>query len=238
VDGPKVLLSWSTGKDSAWALHLLRQQPGVEVVGLLTTVNAAFDRVAMHGVRRELAEAQAASAGLPLRTVPLPWPCPNAEYERLLRAELVRARDEGVTHAAFGDLFLEDIRAYRVRLLDGTGVTPLFPVWTSAAETPRLARAMLAAGLRAVLTCVDPARLDPRFAGRQFDDALLAELPPGVDPCGENGEFHTFCYAGPPLRFAVGVTVGEVVTRDGFCFADLLPAVTSARSGTGSSSCG
>jgi uncharacterized protein (TIGR00290 family) len=220
----KVLLSWSSGKDSAWALHLLRQQRELEVVGLLTTFNEAAGRVAMHAVRRELVEAQADAAGLPLWPVMLPWPCPNEEYEKRIGEAVARARAQGITHIAFGDLFLEDVRAYRVRQLAGTGVEPLFPVWASVHETPRLARDMLAAGLRAVLTCVDPRQLDPSFAGRTFDAALLAELPASVDPCGERGEFHTFCHAGPMFAKEVAVRVGATVTRDGFCFADLLPA--------------
>ncbi len=220
----RVLLSWSSGKDSAWALHLLRQRPDIEVVGLLTTFNEAANRVAMHAVRRELVEAQADAAGLPLWLVLLPWPCPNDEYERRMADAVSRARAEGVTHIAFGDLFLEDIRAYRIAKLAGSGVEPLFPVWASVAETPRLARDMLAAGLRAVLTCVDPRQLDPAFAGRALDEALLAELPPSVDPCGERGEFHTFCYAGPMFAKEIAIRVGETVTRDGFCFADVLPA--------------
>ncbi|HZT79546.1 MAG TPA: ATP-binding protein [Gemmataceae bacterium] len=220
---PQVLLSWSTGKDSAWALHQLRRRGETDVVGLLTTFNEAADRVAMHAVRRELAEAQAAAAGLPLWPVNLPWPCPNAEYERRMAAAVARARAEGITAVAFGDLFLEDVRAYRERQLDGTGLAPLFPLWGTPADTPALARDMLAAGLKAVLTCVDPKQLDGRFAGRSLDAALLAELPPAVDPCGERGEFHTFCHAGPMFTEEIPVEVGEVVCRDGFCFADVRP---------------
>ena len=193
----RVLLSWSSGKDSAWALHVLRQRPDLEVVGLLTTFNEESNRVAMHAVRRELVEAQAAAAGLPLVPVMLPYPCTNEVYERRMRAALAEAKAAGVTHMAFGDLFLEDIREYRVRLLQGTGIEPLFPIWTTAEETPALARRMLAAGLGAVLTCVDPKQLSERFVGRQYDETLLAELPAGVDPCGERGEFHTFCYRCP-----------------------------------------
>ena len=195
-----VLLSWSSGKDSAWALHMLRQQPDLEVVGLLTTFNEAFDRVAMHAVRRELVEAQAAATGLPLHPVMLPYPCSNEVYEERMKIAVDEASDSGVTHIAFGDLFLEEIRQYRVRLLEGTGVEPLFPIWTTLEETPNLAREMLESGLRAVLTCVDPKQLSERFVGRQFDDAFLAKLPPGVDPCGERGEFHTFCYKSPDFR--------------------------------------
>jgi uncharacterized protein (TIGR00290 family) len=217
----RVLLSWSSGKDSASALYILRQQPNVEVVGLLTTFNEAADRVAMHGVRRSLVEAQSAAAKLPLWQAPLPFPCSNAEYENKIRAVIGRAREEGVTHVAFGDLFLQDVREYRVRVLSNTGIEPLFPLWCSAAETPALARTMLSNGLRAVLTCVDPKQLQETFAGRAYDPTLLADLPATVDPCGERGEFHTFCFAGPMFAWEIGVRLGETVSRDGFCFTDL-----------------
>lgn len=221
TDRPRVLLAWSSGKDSAWALHVLRQRGDVDVLGLVTTFNEAAGRVAMHAVRRDLVEAQAAAAGLPLWPVMLPWPCPNGAYEAAMHTALAEARRQGVTHMAFGDLFLEDVRDYRVKLLAGTGVEPLFPIWGTPADTPALARRMLAAGLKAVLTCVDPRHLDERFIGRMFDDALLAELPPGVDPCGERGEFHTFCFDGPMFASPIPVAVGGVVRRDGFVFADL-----------------
>lgn len=223
---PKVLLSWSSGKDSAWALHVLRQRGDVEIVGLVTTLNEAFGRVAMHGVRAELVRAQADAAGLPLWPVPLPWPCSNGEYEVRMRAVIEKARSEGVTAFAFGDLFLADIRAYRERQLAGTGIEPLFPIWGTSADTPALARDMIAAGFRATLACVDPRHLSLAFAGREFGSRLLADLPPGVDPCGENGEFHTFCHAGPVFDRPIPVRVGDVVERDGFCFADLLPTGT------------
>lgn len=218
----RVLLSWSSGKDSAWTLHALRQQVDTEVIGLLTTFNQLADRVAMHAVRRSLVEAQAEAARLPLWSVGLPWPCSNAEYEQRMSAVIDRARVEGVTHIAFGDLFLEEIRDYRVRQMSGTGVEPLFPLWCSADDTPALARRMLAAGLRAVLTCVDPKQLPETFLGRRYDLDLLAELPVGVDPCGERGEFHTFCFAGPMFACEIPVRVGESVSRDGFHFADVL----------------
>lgn len=224
---PKVLLSWSSGKDSAWALHVLRQRTDLEVVGLLTTLNEAFDRVAMHAVRRELVEAQAAATELPLYPVMLPYPCSNENYEDRMRTAIAKAKALGVTQIAFGDLFLEDIRRYRVRLLEGTGVKPLFPIWTTPEGTKDLARHMLDAGLRAVLTCVDPKQLSERFVGRQFDEDLLAELPTGVDPCGERGEFHTFCTMSPEFRRDIPVTVGDVVQRDGFWFADLRPTETT-----------
>jgi uncharacterized protein (TIGR00290 family) len=221
---PKVLLSWSSGKDSAWALHVLRRQPEIEVVGLLTAYNEAFDRVAMHTVRRELVEAQAAAAGLPLVPVLLPSPCTNEVYEDRMRSALSEAGAAGVTHMAFGDLFLEDVRAYLVQLLEGTGIEPLFPIWTSAEETPDLARRMLESGLRAVLTCVDPRQLSERFVGRRYDAQLLVELPAEVDPCGERGEFHTFCSRCPEFSEEIAVTTGAVVQREGFSFVDLVPS--------------
>jgi uncharacterized protein (TIGR00290 family) len=221
---PKVLLSWSSGKDSAWALHVLRRQPDLEVVGLLTTFNEAFSRVAMHAVRRELVEAQAAAAGLPLVPVLLPFPCTNAAYEERMKSALAEARAAGVTRMAFGDLFLEDVRAYRVRLLEGTGVEPLFPLWGTPDDTPGLAIRMIESGLRAVLTCVDPRQLSGRFVGRPYDATLLADLPAEVDPCGERGEFHTFCYRCPEFSEEIAVTTGEVVEREGFCFVDLVPS--------------
>jgi len=219
---PKALLSWSSGKDSAWSLQVLRQRNEVEIVGLLTTLNESANRVAMHAVRRELVEAQARATGIPLWLVHLPWPCSNAEYETRMMGLFDRARQQGITHCAFGDLFLEDVRAYREKQLADTGITPLFPIWGEPADTPVLARTMIAAGLRAFLTCVDPKQLDGSFVGREFDAALVAELPPSVDPCGERGEFHTFCYAGPMFSEPIPVRGGERVVRDGFHFADLL----------------
>jgi uncharacterized protein (TIGR00290 family) len=224
---PKALLSWSSGKDGAWALHELRQRGQVEVVGLVTTFNEAFHRVAMHGVRMELVQAQADVARLPLWSVPLPWPCTNAVYEERMRGIVERARAEGVTAFAFGDLFLEDIRAYREQRLAGTGLAPLFPLWGTPDDTPALASAMITAGLCATLACVDPKHLNPAFVGQEFDAALLASLPPGVDPCGERGEFHTFCHAGPMFDSPIPIRVGETVERDGFYFTDLLPKYAS-----------
>ena len=218
----KTLLSWSTGKDSAWSLYVLRQTPRIEVAGLFTTVNAAFDRVAMHAVRRALLEAQAAAAGRPLHVIEIPWPCPNEAYESRMGAFVAEQTARGIETMAFGDLFLEDIRAYREAKLAGSGIAPLFPLW--GRDTAALAEEMIAGGLKAHLTCVDPKKLPAHFAGRAFDRALLAELPAGVDPCGENGEFHTCVSAGPMFAHAIEVRTGVIETRDGFVFADLLPA--------------
>jgi uncharacterized protein (TIGR00290 family) len=218
---PKALLAWSSGKDSAWALHVLRQQGEVEVVGLLTTINQHFDRVAMHAVRVELLRAQAAAVGLPLWPVPIPWPCTDAEYEVAMGEMMQRAAAAGISAIAFGDLFLEDIRRYREDRLLSTGLRPLFPLW--GLPTADLARTMVRSGLRARLTCVDPRKLEASFAGRDFDGTLLADLPPSIDPCGERGEFHTFAYDGPMFTMPLRIQGGEVVARDGFVFADLLP---------------
>jgi uncharacterized protein (TIGR00290 family) len=224
----KALLAWSSGKDSAWSLHVLRQQGGVEVAGLLTTVNESFGRVAMHAVRRELLEAQAGAAGLPLRAVPIPHPCPNDVYEAAMAGALDEARAAGIEAVAFGDLFLEDIRRYREERMAPTGLRPLFPLW--GRPTRALVEEMIDGGLRARLTCVDPRALDASFAGRAFDHDLLAALPPEADPCGERGEFHTFAWDGPMFRSPIPVVAGEVVHRDGFVFADLLPETDSTQS--------
>ncbi len=213
-----MLLSWSSGKDCAWVLHVLRGG-GADVGALVTTVNESVDRVAMHAVRRRLVERQAQALGLPLWTVPIPSPCPNDVYERAMAALVSRATAEGYTQMAFGDLFLEDVRRYREERLAGTGMTPVFPLFGS--DTGALARNMIAGGLKARLTCVDPRVLDRSFAGREFEAALLADLPSTVDPCGERGEFHTFAYDGPMFADPVPVVAGEVVERDGFVFADL-----------------
>jgi uncharacterized protein (TIGR00290 family) len=213
-----MLLSWSSGKDSAWSLHRLLRQPEWKISGLLTTFNEAFDRVAMHAVRRELVEQQVQAVGLPLWNVPLPWPCSNAEYEQIMADVCCRAVADGITAIAFGDLFLRDIREYRERQLQGTSLEPVFPLWEL--PTADLACEMIDGGLRAKLTCVDPRVLSRDFAGRDFDAKLLADLPASVDPCGENGEFHTFVYDAPMFRSAVKIESGEIVERDGFVFAD------------------
>jgi uncharacterized protein (TIGR00290 family) len=216
----KILVSWSSGKDSAWMLHVLRRDGVGTPAGLLTTLNGAVDRVAMHAVRREVLEAQASAAELPLWTVPLPYPCSNEVYERLMTGVMARAAGEGFTHVAFGDLFLEDVRSYREQRLQGTGLSPMFPLWKRG--TRELAIEMIDGGLEATVTCVDPRVLDRTFAGRAFDRHLLELLPPGVDPCGERGEFHTCVSAGPMFSRALRTTIGETVERDGFVFCDLI----------------
>ena len=221
MSAPRVLVAWSSGKDSAFALHVLREQ-GALVVGLLTTVNEAFERVAMHAVRLSLLRAQAEAVGLPLVEVRIPWPCPNEAYEAAMARALAGARAEGATAVAFGDLFLEDVRRYREERMKGSGLEPLFPLW--GRPTGPLAQEMIERGQKAVLTCVDPRVLPRELAGRAFDAELLRELPAGVDPCGENGEFHSFAWDGPAFRHPVPVRLGEVVEREGFVFADLLPA--------------
>jgi uncharacterized protein (TIGR00290 family) len=216
----RILLSWSSGKDSAWSLHVLRQRAEYEVVGLLTTFNEVADRVAMHAVRRDLVERQAEAAGLPLWAVPLPWPCTNETYESLMAQTCAQAVAEGVEGVAFGDLFLEEVRAYREKQLKDTGLQPIFPLW--GLPTRALAQEMIASGTRAKLTCIDTAKLDRSFVGREFDEALLSTLPEEVDPCGERGEFHSFAYAGPMLNAVLPIAVGDTVVRDQFVFADLL----------------
>jgi uncharacterized protein (TIGR00290 family) len=218
----KTLVSWSSGKDSAWMVHVLRQQPDVEIAALLTTINESVQRVAMHAVRVDVLQAQADALGLPLWRIPIPSPCPNEVYEQAMAAAVRRAVAEGFTHVAFGDLFLEDVRRYREERLAGTGLTPMFPLFDATpGYTTRLAREMVASGLRARITCVNPKVLDPAFAGREFDPALLAELPASVDPCGERGEFHTCSYAGPMFNHEVPIETGITVERDGYVFTDL-----------------
>jgi len=216
----KALIAWSSGKDSAWALHEMRRAGGYDIVGALTTVTDSFARVSMHGVREQLLQAQLAAAGLEPIVVRIPYPCPNEVYEREMAAAIAAAKARGVTHMIFGDLFLQDVRAYREKQLAGTGMTPLFPLWLK--PTAQLAREMIGAGVEAHLSTVDLKKLPAAFAGRRFDAALLADLPADADPCGENGEFHSFVSAGPMLKGKIAVTVGETVQRDGFAFADLL----------------
>jgi uncharacterized protein (TIGR00290 family) len=218
----RILLAWSSGKDSAWALHVLRQQNQYEIAGLLTTFNAAFDRVAMHSTRRALVEMQAEAAGLPLIATPIPWPCSNADYESAMKRVCENALAQGITAIAFGDLFLTDIRTYRERQLKGTGLDPLFPIW--GIPTPALAQQMIGSGLRAKLVCVDPKQISSGLIGRDFDQTFLNELPAGADLCGENGEFHSFVYAGPMFNREIAIVTGEKVERDGFWFCDVLPA--------------
>lgn len=218
---PRALIAWSSGKDSAWALHEIRRAGEVDVVGALTTVTSAFGRVSIHGLREELLRAQLEACGLPATVVRIPYPCPNETYEREMAAAMVEAKVAGITHVVFGDLFLEEVRAYREHRMAGTGITPLFPLWHQ--PTDALAREMIAAGVEARLVCVDLKKLPAAFAGRRFDDALLADLPARVDPCGENGEFHSFVAAGPMLSRPVPFAPGEIVERDGYAYADMLP---------------
>jgi uncharacterized protein (TIGR00290 family) len=217
---PKVLLSWSSGKDSAWTLHVLRQRGEVDVCGLLSTVNTHFQRVAMHGTRQALLKAQANAARLPLWEVPLPWPCSNEAYETAMSVVCKSAVGQGISAIAFGDLFLEDVRRYREDRLRNTGLEPLFPLW--GRNTRELLEEMLAGGLRARIVCVDPSKLSPDFAGRDLSREMLDSLPAGVDPCGENGEFHTFAHAGPMFYEPIPIEAGESITRDGFVYADVL----------------
>jgi uncharacterized protein (TIGR00290 family) len=217
----KILLSWSSGKDSAWSLEVLRQRSDVEVVGLLTTINTHFQRVAMHGTRYELLKAQAAVAGLPLWEVPLPWPCSNEFYEQAMATACASATSQGISGIAFGDLFLEDVRRYREDRLRGTGLDPIFPLW--GRDTRELILEMIDGGLRARIVCVDPTKLSKDFAGCNLNHDLVQRLPKTVDPCGENGEFHTFAYAGPMYYHSIPIETGERVERDGFVFADVLP---------------
>jgi diphthamide synthase (EF-2-diphthine--ammonia ligase) len=219
----RCLISWSSGKDSAWMVHVLRQRGDVEIGGLLTTINEPAQRVAMHAVRVDVLQAQAAALGLAVWLVPIPSPCPNEIYEEVMRGVVSRAVADGYTHMAFADLFLPDVRRYREEKLAGTGLTPLFPLFHhDDTDTPRLAREMIDAGLVARITCVNPRQLDPRFAGRDFDQALLDELPAAVDPCGERGEFHSFAYRGPMFSHEIPIETGITVERDGFVFTDLV----------------
>jgi len=230
----KIVLSWSSGKDSAWALHLLNEQHPGGVQALLTTVNEAVNRVAMHAVRREVLEAQARAAGLPLIVVPIPHPCPNEVYEARMASAVGDVVRNGFTHVAFGDLFLEDVRRYREDRLAGTGLVPLFPVW--GIPTDQLAEHMISAGLRARVACVDTRVLDASFVGRDFDRALIGDFPKTVDPCGENGEFHTCVYAGPMFQGPLVLERGDIVTREPFTWQDLQLGSERGQVGTGSGS--
>ncbi|HEX3145053.1 MAG TPA: hypothetical protein VHQ64_13865 [Pyrinomonadaceae bacterium] len=218
----KTLLSWSSGKDSAWTLHVLRQRSDVEVVGLMTTMKQVYQRIAIHAVRLELLQLQAQAAGLPLHLIDLPSPCTNAQYEQAMSGFIEQSQRDGIECIAFGDLFLADIKAYREEKLSGTGIAPLFPIWQTPTDV--LAKEMISSGLRAVVTCVDPKCLPAGFAGREFNEQLLSDLPSEVDPCGERGEFHTFAFAGPMFNHPVPVAVGEIVEREGFVYADVLPS--------------
>jgi uncharacterized protein (TIGR00290 family) len=219
---PKALIAWSSGKDSAWALHEVRLAGDYDVVGALTTVTETFKRVSMHGVREDILYAQHTAAGLPSVIVPIPYPCPNDTYEARMAAALADAKAQGITHVIFGDLFLEDVRNYRIEKLAGTGIVPLFPLWQR--PTDALARQMIDAGVETYLVCVDLKQLPKSFAGRRFDRALLADLPSGIDPCGENGEFHSCVVAGPMFDRRIDATVGDTIERDGFAYTDLIPS--------------
>lgn len=220
----KTLLSWSSGKDCAWALHALRQMPDMHVAGLLTTIDGSLDRVSMHGVRRSLVEAQAHAAGLPVHVIDIPTPCPNDVYEARMATFIDMAQAAGVQAIAFGDLFLEDVRAYREAKLRGTGITPLFPLWQR--DTRELAQEMISSGLAAHVVCLDPRAVPRELIGGRYDESFLAALPAGADPCGENGEFHTFVSAGPMFRHDIKIEQGDIVERGGFVTADLFPAAT------------
>src|SRR5438132_8148070 len=216
----KTLLSWSSGKDSAWALHVLRQRSDLEIAGLMTTVNQLYQRIAIHAVRLELLQRQAEAVGLPLHIVDLPYPCSNSQYETTMEKFIEQLKQQGIECIAFGDLFLADIKAYREAKLSGTGITPLFPIWLT--PTDQLAREMISTGLRVIVTCVDPKQMPASFAGREFNEELLAALPDHVDPCGEHGEFHTFAFDGPMFSKAVDIELGEIMEREGFVYADVL----------------
>lgn len=222
----KTLLSWSSGKDSAWALNVLRQQTDLEIVGLVTTINQLYRRISIHSVRLELLQHQAAAVDLPLHLIELPNPCSNAQYESAMNAFLTQAKSQEVECVAFGDLFLADVREYREAKLSGTGITPLFPLWLT--PTNQLAKEMISSGLRAVVTCVDPKQLPASFAGREFNNEFLLSLPESVDPCGERGEFHTFAFDGPMFRAPVAIEVGQIIDREGFVYADVLPKFSDA----------
>ena len=220
----KALMSWSSGKDSAWALHKLQQNPEIELVGLFCTVNKEFDRVAMHGVRVELLQKQAESIGLPLEIIEIPYPCSNAEYEKIMGQFVERVKNDNIEYFAFGDLFLEDVRNYREEKLKGSGIKPVFPIW--GMPTDKLSREMISSGLRTVITCINPKQTPKEFVGKEFDEDFLDSLPGTIDPCGENGEFHSFVYDGPMFKDKIEIFVGDIIHRDDFVFADVLPKIT------------
>tara|TARA_B100000315_G_C14577203_1_gene588509 strand:- start:1869 stop:2546 length:678 start_codon:yes stop_codon:yes gene_type:complete len=221
----KTLLSWSSGKDSAWALYLLQNDPDIDLRGLFCTINEVFDRVAMHAVRVELLKQQAKAANQPIQIINIPYPCSNDDYEEILGNFVKKAKEDGIEYMAFGDLFLEDVRQYRIRNLANTSIKPLFPVW--GIPTDKLSKEMVASGLKARISCIDPKVLSPDFAGREYNQEFLNDLPASIDPCGEKGEFHSFCFAGPMFEKEVEVSLGEIVNRDGFVFADLLAKKTN-----------
>ena len=220
----KTLMSWSSGKDSAWALHKLQQNREIDLAGLFCTVNKQFNRVAMHGVRVELLQKQAKSIGLPLEIIEIPYPCSNAEYEKIMGQFVERAKSDNIEYFAFGDLFLEDVRNYREEKLEGSGIKPIFPIW--GMPTDKLSREMISSGLRAVITCIDPKQTPKEFVGREFNESFLDSLPKTIDPCGENGEFHSFVFDGPMFKEQIEILVGDIVHRDDFLFADVLPKST------------
>lgn len=215
----KTLLSWSSGKDSAWALYQLKKMPDIDLVGLFSTYNQKFERIAMHSTRLDLVKMQASEAGLPIELIPLPFPCSNEDYEKIMGDFIKSVIERGITHIAFGDLFLEDIRQYRIDKLEGTGITPIFPIW--GIPTNELSRTMIASGLRSQVTCIDPKQIPEEFAGQEYNSDFIESLPDSVDPCGENGEFHSFAFAGPMFKNHIPITVGETVKRDGFIFTDV-----------------
>jgi uncharacterized protein (TIGR00290 family) len=217
----RTLLSWSSGKDIAWSLYVLRQQSDIDVVGLFSTVNQEAERVAMHAVRSELVQQQADSVGLPIQFIPIPYPCSNAEYDNIMAAFIAQVKEQGIDCIAFGDLYLEDIRKYREKNLEGTGITPIFPLWGK--DTEMLSKEMVKHGLRAIVTCIDPRIMPSALAGKEYNTSFLELIPDNVDPCGENGEFHSFAFDGPMFKSAVNIVVGETVSRDGLLFTDLLP---------------
>jgi uncharacterized protein (TIGR00290 family) len=217
----RTLLSWSTGKDSAWALHILRRQPDIEVGGLFCTINQEFERVAMHAVRIELIHRQAQSVGLPVQLIPIPQPCSNNEYETIMKNFVGQAKQQGIDCFAFGDIFLEDIRKYRETNLANSGIAPIFPLW--GMPTGKLSKEMVNSGLRAIITCVDPKHLSADFAGQEYGESFLERIPANIDPCGENGEFHTFTFDGPMFKKPMNIAIGKTISRDGFIFTDLLP---------------